>query len=93
MKHLHIHHILTSQQYGFRTNRTTEQAIFSFVNSVLESLNNKQLVGGVFSDLQKAFDTVNHNILLKKLEYYGIQGSIKKTYSVVPNEWTANGIT
>jgi hypothetical protein len=78
MKHLHTHNILTSHQFGFRANRTTEQAIFSLVNSVLESLNNKQLVGRVFCNLQKAFDAVNHNILLKKLEYYGIQGSIKK---------------
>ena len=75
---MHIHNILTSHQYGFRANRTSEQAIFSLVNSVLESLNKKQLVGGVFCDLQKAFNTVNRNILLDKLEYYGIQGSIKK---------------
>jgi len=40
-------------------------------------MNNNQLVGGIFCDLQKAFDCVNHNILLEKLELYGVEGKLK----------------
>jgi len=47
-------------------------ASFSFINNILEALNNKMWVGGIFCDLTKAFDYVNHNILLSKLEFYGI---------------------
>ena len=47
-------------------------ASFSFINNILEALNNKMWVGGIFYDLTKAFDYVNHNILLSKLEFYGI---------------------
>ena len=76
-KHLIINDILTPHQFGFRANYSTEYAMFTFTNAVLEALNNKQMVGGVFCDLKKAFDSVNHLILLNKLQFYGIQGTIK----------------
>jgi len=41
-----------------------------------EGLNNKQIVGGMFFDVEKAFDCVNHNILLAKMDYYGIRGTM-----------------
>ena len=78
VKHLTRNNLLISNQYGFRANHSTEQAIFTLLHSVLESMNKKQMVGGVFCDLQKAFDTVNHTILLKKIQFYGINGSINK---------------
>jgi hypothetical protein len=40
----------------------------------LSALNNKRIVGAIFFDLEKAFDCVNHDILLAKMEYYGIRG-------------------
>jgi hypothetical protein len=53
------------------------------INGILTALNNKLVVGGIFYDVQKAFDCVNHEILMEKLEFYGIQGkfiSLIKSY-------------
>ena len=44
---------------------------------VVKAMNNNQMVGGIFCDLQKAFDCVNHKILLQKLEFYGVAGKFK----------------
>jgi hypothetical protein len=65
------------EQFGLRTHHSTENAIFSLINSILTALNNKQMVWGISCDLQKASDCVNHKILLEKLEFYGIVGIFK----------------
>jgi hypothetical protein len=62
------------EQYGFRAHYSTEKAAFSLINSILTAMNNKQIVGGTFCDLQKAFDRVDHTILLEKLKFYGVKG-------------------
>jgi hypothetical protein len=49
-------------------------ATYKLTQEILTALNNKSKVGGIFCDLHKAFDCVNHNILLSKLEFYGIFG-------------------
>jgi hypothetical protein len=69
------HAILSIEQYKFRSNSSTEKATFKLLNDVLQALNNKAYVGGIFCDLEKVFDCVNQDLLLKKLEFYGIIGN------------------
>ena len=61
-------------QFGFRKNFSTNHALLSIVEQVREAMDSKMYSCGVFIDLEKAFDTVNHEILLQKLNYYGIRG-------------------
>jgi len=68
------HRILYDGQYGFRPKRSTIDAITDFVSDVLPSLDKRNTSLAVYLDLSKAFDTINHGILLRKLEYYGIRG-------------------
>ena len=75
--HFETNGILVHEQYGFRIKHSAEQAAFSLINSILTALNNSQMMGGIFCDIQKAFDCVNHKILLDKLQFYGIDGKFK----------------
>jgi hypothetical protein len=75
--------IMAHKQYGFRNNSSTEAASYNLINNILDALHNKFTVRGIFCDLTKAFDCLNHIILLSKLEFYGITdstGNLMKSY-------------
>ena len=66
--------MLYQEQFGFQTSHSTEHAILLLVNQLYQSFDESKFTLGIFIDLSKAFDTVDHKILTKKLELYGIKG-------------------
>ena len=74
-KHLSNSKILYPKQFGFQKGHSTDHALLQLVDQIYESFERNEYTIGVFIDLSKAFDTVDHNILLKKLEIYGISGT------------------
>ena len=73
---LELHHILYVNQFGFRKNNSTIFALMQITEKIKESIDGGKFGCGIFIDLRKAFDTVNHGTLLHKLDHYGIIGSI-----------------
>jgi hypothetical protein len=73
-RHVISNNTLAKEQYCFRNNSSTDIVSYNLINNILKALNNKMRVRDIFCDLTKAFDNVNHNILLSKLEYCGITG-------------------
>ena len=65
--------ILYKKQFGFRSNHSTLQAIMTITDKIQRAIEDNEYSCGIFLDLSKAFDTVNHDLLLQKLEHYGIR--------------------
>jgi len=71
---LSSNNILYEYQFGFRKFHSTSMALIDVVDNIFEHLDNRDIGVSIRIDLQKAFDTLNHEILLKKLDKYGIRG-------------------
>ena len=78
---LHKNNILFKHQYGFRKSHNTTHPIIHFLDKIYNGLNsnNPEYTLGIFLDLKKAFDTVDFDILLSKMQHYGFQG--------ISNDW------
>ena len=72
--------ILYQKKFGFQNAHSTEHAILQLVNQITEAFSQGKYTLGIFIDLSKAFDTVNHNILLEKLKTYGIHSENLKWF-------------
>lgn len=85
IKFLDKYALLYTSQYGFRKSHNTQQAVLDILNDIHTIMQNGKFTCGIFIDLKKAFDTVNYNILLAKLQNYGIRGIV--------NEWFESYLT
>ena len=77
-KFLEDFNLISDSQFGFRSNMSTEKAIMQFTSKVFSNLERKHYVAGIFLDLSKAFDTLNHEILVDRLQYWS-KGNTNET--------------
>ena len=73
-KFLESNKLIYNKQFGFCASHSTNHALISITESIKSYLDNGEFAAGIFIDLEKAFDTVNHEILYNKLSYYGFRG-------------------
>ena len=71
---LEDNNLLTTNQYGFRNKSSTSYALFDLIEEITNAIDKRKYSVGLFIDLTKAFDTINHTILINKLEQYGVRG-------------------
>ena len=72
IEYLEHNNLLNQTQFGFRTGRSTVAAVLTLTDFILNSFDKNEFTIGIFIDLKKAFETVDHHILLQKLKYFGI---------------------
>ena len=72
--YLELHEIIYPNPFGFRSGYSTTHSLITITESIKKTLDRNKYGCGVFIDLKKPFDTVNHKILLQKLQHYGIHG-------------------
>ena len=78
MEYFTTNNLLCIQQFGFRPGHSTELAALKLANHLIAELDNCKIPTNIYIDLSKVFDTLNFDILLKKLEHYGINESAKR---------------
>lgn len=78
---LERHKSIYNLQFGFRSRHSTNHALIDITENIRQALDDNKAVCGIFLDFQKAFDTVNHEILIRKLNHYGIRGIANNWFS------------
>jgi hypothetical protein len=76
MSFLNKYNVLYEYQFGFRREYSSSLALIEVTNMIYNCLDKKEFVLGLYLDLSKAFDTVNHDVLLAKLHHYGVRGHL-----------------
>ncbi len=76
------HHILHPNQFGFQPKKSTSLAVANVLSTLINKINTNKHVALILFDLRKAFDLINHKLLIKKLQHYGIRG--------IASEWLAS---
>ena len=71
-RYLNTHHLFSPYQHGFRKKHSTESATLTFTDTIRRGIDQGFLTGAVFIDLRKAFDTVDHNVVVRKLQQIGV---------------------
>ena len=66
--------LFSPEQHGFLEGRSTDTAVFQFLRKIIDSLEKKEIILGLFLDLSKAFDCLNYDLFILKLEKYGVRG-------------------
>ena len=70
--------VIKANQFGFRDNYATYMALLTMIDQISQEIDNKNYSIGLFMDLSKGFDTIDHHIFLQKLANYGIRGNALK---------------
>lgn len=73
--------VFFDNQFCFRAKHSTDHAILSIVDRIQRAIDDRDFSCGIFLDCSKAFNTINHEILLRKLEFYGIRGIANQWFS------------
>ena len=79
-KYLLQNNLFYEKQFGFKASNSTEHAVIQLISQILDVFNGSKYTLGIFIDLSKLFHTVDYNILLKKLDMYGIKGKNLKCF-------------
>ena len=74
--------ILNAKQFGFRAHHSTYMAIMQLVDKINNAVEKNETTIGVYLDLSKAFDFIDHDILLHKLDYYGFRGIVLDGFEI-----------
>ena len=92
MKFLDDQKVLYLKQFGFRKCFSTSLATISLIENIQKSVDEKQIACGVLMDLEKGFDTIDHNLLLNKISYYVIRSIanrvlLMQSHSICFHQW------
>ena len=88
--HLGVHNLLCDEQYGFRSKRSTSTAIFNYIKNIINDINNRKIVGAIYLDFSKVFDSINHTRLYNKLKDMGLP--LKLLTWISSYMWSSTGL-
>ena len=80
-KYFDKYKIIYSMQFGFRTNYSTEHALVSLTEKIKSTLHINSIGCGLFDDLEKAFNTIIHSIILTTMKHYGARGAVRQWFA------------